>query len=64
MPHLFKPTTPLQHRIASFSQDVRAKASRLPPGREKDNLLRKIRLADMASQLNDWANSADLQPPK
>ena len=45
------------------------KASRLPPGKEKDNLLRRARLADMASQLDDWANStrlaaAEVRPPQ
>jgi hypothetical protein len=64
MRHLFKQTEPLQDRIASFSREVKAKASRLPPGKEKDNLFRRARLADMASQLDDWANSPGLQPPK
>ena len=64
MRHLFKQTKPLQDRVASFSREVKAKASRLPLGKEKDNLLRRARLADMASQLDDWANSPGLQPPK
>ena len=58
----FKQTEPLQDRVASFAREVRVKASRLPPGKEKDNLLRRARLADMASQLDDWANSPGLQP--
>ena len=64
MRHLFKQTKPLQDRVASFSREVKAKASRLPPGKEKDSLLRRARLADMASQLDDWANAPGLQPPK
>lgn len=64
MPHLFQQTKPLRDRVASFSREVKAKASRLPPGKEKDNLLRRARLADTASQLVDWANSPGLQPPK
>jgi predicted LPLAT superfamily acyltransferase len=64
MRHLFKQTEPLQDRVAAFSREVKAKAARLPPGKEKDNLLRRARLADMASQLDDWANSPGLQPPK
>jgi len=59
----FKQTEPLQDRVASFAREVRVKASRLPPGKEKYNLLRRARLADMASQLDDWANSPGLQPP-
>ena len=60
----FKQTEPLQDRVASFAREVREKASRLPPGKEKGNLLRRARLADMASQLDDWASSPGLQPPK
>jgi hypothetical protein len=54
---------PLQDRIASFAREVRERASQLPPGKEKDDLLRKGRIADMASHLDDWANPG-LQPPK
>jgi hypothetical protein len=62
--YLPKQTKPLQDRVASFSRVVRAKASLLPPGKEKDILLRKAEMADMASQLNDWAYSSGLQTPK
>ena len=54
-----KQTEPLQDRIVSFSWQIREKASRLPPGKERDDLLRKGRLADTASHLSDWANSPD-----
>jgi hypothetical protein len=54
----------LQDRLASFAKNVREKASLLPPGAEKDDLLRKARQADTASHLDDWANSRGLQPPK
>ncbi len=40
------------------------KADLLPPGRERDDLLKKERQADTASHLNDWADSPGLQPPK
>jgi hypothetical protein len=59
-----KQTEPLQDRIASFIREIREKASRLPPGKEKDDLLRRIRLADTASDLSDWFNSPRLQPRK
>jgi hypothetical protein len=41
-----KQTRPLQDRIASFARRIREKASLLPPGKEKDDLLRRARLAD------------------
>jgi hypothetical protein len=60
----FKQTESLQDRLRAFADDVRAKADRLPPGLEKDDLLRRARQADTASRLDEWANSRGLQPPK
>ena len=41
----FTQGTPLQARLAMFSQDLREKALMLPPGPEKDDLLRRARQA-------------------
>ena len=60
----FKQTESLQERLASFANNVREKASLLPPGADKDELLRKARRADTAAHLNEWTNSCGLQPPK
>lgn len=60
----FKQTESLQERLASFANNVREKASLLPPGADKDELLRKARRADTAAHLNEWANSCELQPRK
>jgi hypothetical protein len=57
-------TTSLKDRLNSFATDLREKASRLPPSEEKEALLKRARLADTASHLDDWANSPGLQPPK
>jgi hypothetical protein len=62
--HRFKQTTSLKERLASFAKDARDKASLLRPGVEKEALLKKARQADMASHLDDWASSRELQPPK
>jgi hypothetical protein len=61
-----KQTIPLKERLASFAKEVREKALLLPPGQEKEKyeLLRRARLADTASHLDDWANSPGLQSPK
>jgi hypothetical protein len=59
-----KQIEPLQDRIASFARETKEKASQLPPGPERDALLKKARLADTASHVEDWANSPGLQPPK
>ncbi len=49
-----KQTAPLQDRIASFAQGIREKASHLPLGKQRDDLLRRAGVADMASRLSDW----------
>ena len=60
----FKQTSSLKDRLASFAKENRDKASLLPPCREREELLKKASRADTASHLDDWANSAGLQPPK
>jgi len=60
----FNQTESLQDRIASFAREAREKASRLPPGPERDALLEKARLADTGAHLEDWANSSALRSPK
>ena len=59
----FKQTTSLPDRLALWVKELRAKADALPPGPERDALIRKARQAETASHLDDWANSAGLQPP-
>jgi hypothetical protein len=57
-----KQTTSLKERLVSFAKEVRDKASRFPPGIERDALLKKASQADTAS--HEWANSPRLQAPK
>ena len=59
----FKQTTSLNERLISFANDARKKASELPAGPEKVELLRKARQADSAARLDMWVNPPGLQPP-
>ena len=59
----FKQIVSLQDRLVSFANDIREKASTLPQGHEKDELLKKARQADTASHLEEWLNSSGLRPP-
>jgi hypothetical protein len=52
-----------RERLSAFAEDERKKASALPPGPEKETALRKIRQANTAAHLDDWANSPGLKPP-
>jgi hypothetical protein len=54
----------LKDRLASFAKDAREKASSLPPGAEKDELLRKAGQAETTARAAAWINSPGLQPPK
>jgi hypothetical protein len=60
----FKQSGSLKDRLASFAKEVREKASRLPHGRERDDMLKKASQAETASHLDDWVNSPGLRSPK
>jgi|tagenome__1003787_1003787.scaffolds.fasta_scaffold13827824_1 hypothetical protein len=47
----FKQTTSLQERIAEFSEKVRKQADVAPDGKEKEELLKRLRCADVAADL-------------
>jgi hypothetical protein len=54
----------LQDRLSAWANELREQAAKLPPGTARDTILRKASQADIASHLNDWANSPGLQPPE
>ena len=60
----FKQTSSLKDRLATFAEELKARASRLRPGPERDALLKRARQADTASHIDEWASSPGLQPPK
>lgn len=47
----------LQDRLAAFAQEARDKASSLPPGDERLQLLKKAHQADTASHIDEMINS-------
>jgi hypothetical protein len=60
----FKQIVSLKDRLASFAEELKAKASQLRPGPEQEALLKRARQANTASHIDEWANSPGLQPPK
>ena len=60
----FKQQFTLQDRLSSWAEKVRQQADELRPGPERDALLKKASQAETAAHIDDWANSAGLQPPK
>jgi hypothetical protein len=59
----FKQTQSLQDRLLTWIEEVREQAAKLPPGPERDALIKKLRQVDTAARLEDWVNSPGLQPP-
>jgi hypothetical protein len=54
----------LKERLALFSKGILQQAEALPDGPERDELLKKVKPATTAQELEAWANSPGLQPPK
>ena len=60
----FRQQTTLQDRVIEWAKEVRDQAAALPPGPDRDMLLKKVRQAETALHLEDWVNSPGLQPPR
>jgi hypothetical protein len=60
----FKQTTSLQDRLSEFVDTERAKAERMRESADQYELRKKIRQAETAANIEAWANSPGLQPPK
>lgn len=58
------PTTTLQDRISTWAVGIREQAATMKPGRERDELLKKVEQAETAMHLQDWAYSPGPQPLK
>jgi hypothetical protein len=59
----FKQQLTLQERLTAWSKEVLDQAAKLPPGPERDALIKKARQADVACHLDEWAHSPELQLP-
>lgn len=46
------------------SEAAKNEARHLPPGKERDALVRKARQLETASQINQWLSAAELRPPE
>jgi hypothetical protein len=60
----FKQMTSLEERLLQEAQRAQAEAKVLPPGQERELLLKKARDARVAAHINEWLTSPGLQPPK
>jgi hypothetical protein len=60
----FKQTDTLQERLSKFAENVKIRADHMPPGEERDQLLKTARRADTAAHIDEWASSPGLLPPR
>lgn len=60
----FKQQTTLEERLSSWTKSLREQAAKLPPGPDRDALIRRANQAETGSRLNSWLISPGLQPPK
>jgi hypothetical protein len=62
--HRFKQTKSLEERLSEEAKRLREEAKSLPPGPQRETLLRKVRQAETGSHMSEWLRSPELQPPK
>lgn len=60
----FKQTVPLEQRLAEEAQRLRERAKSLPPGPQREDVLRRARQAETGSHMSEWLRSPGLQPPE
>jgi len=59
----FKQIVSLEQRLAKEAERLKEEAKKLPPGADREILLRKARQADMGAHLSEWLTSPGLRPP-
>jgi hypothetical protein len=50
----FKQIVSFPDRLKTFAEELKARASELRPGPERDALLKRARRADTASHIDEW----------
>jgi len=60
----FKHTTTFEERLKNEAARLRGEAERLPPGQQRDGLLKKARQTEMVNELDKWLSASELQAPR
>nr|WP_074130900.1 hypothetical protein [Bradyrhizobium sp. NAS96.2] len=61
--HRVKHVFPLEVRLSREAQELRQRAKKLPPGREREILLRKARQEETTAHLTEWLMSSGPRVP-
>jgi hypothetical protein len=59
-----QPKPPLRDLLALEAMTIRDAAKAFPPGLQRDAMLRKARLVETTSHINDWLASRGLRAPR
>jgi hypothetical protein len=54
----------IEQKWRQQSEAAKAKAQKLPHGKEREALVRMARQLETASQINRWLSSPELKPPE
>lgn len=54
---------PIAKKWKAIADIARDEAGKLPPGKDRDALLKKARQLDTASHINEWLSSSGLRTP-
>ncbi|MHC2279980.1 hypothetical protein ACVME8_006623 [Bradyrhizobium diazoefficiens] len=60
----FKQMVSLEERLAEEAEHLREEAKSLPPGIEREQILRKARQAETGAHISEWLSSPGLAPPE
>jgi hypothetical protein len=58
------PKSKLEKKWKQLAEAAKQQALKLPYGKEREDMLRKARQLETASQVNQWLSSPGLAPPK
>ena len=60
----FKQTPSLQDQLLRDARKNRERAEQLPPGKERDSLLKNARQDEVMANISEWLTSSGLQQPE
>jgi hypothetical protein len=52
-----------EDRLADHARRLREEANVLPPGKERNEMMRKVRQTSVSAHVNEWPSSPGSQPP-
>jgi hypothetical protein len=53
----------IERKWKEIAEATREEASRLPPGRARDAMMKQVRQLENACHVNEWISSPGLKPP-